>query len=326
MSCIIENFHPIELKGIDCYRSALAQILAYYNVDYRLLFLQRDTYLKYGDKIDSEQYGLFSLNEFLFDVGISLCTSVIEGQDSASTIKLAINNKTPTIAFFDSYYDDTFPAIHNQTHSRHACPIYGYDDKNFFLIGNNYVGNFERVEKTMSLETVSDCIHGYEKFNDEIPSIQIFVKTHEQAKDYFCKYINKFFDFYKYHDKDISAHLNSLSRYVDYLKDYCFEEQNLYRLTCQSFIAFNDLVKYRTSEYYGLQAIFRNVDDLLRIDEDIVERGNYVRSMFYHIFNTKEIRFEMLEKAIYKINEMICLEKSRFDYFLHESPFAIRYN
>ncbi len=76
---------------------------------------------------------------------------------------------------------------------------------------------------------------------------------------------------------------------------------------------FNDLVKIRISEYYGISRVFPNTYGLLKIDESIVEKGNYIRAVFYHAFNTKEIRKEMLEKSLNYIRDIIDMEIKRYN-------------
>lgn len=313
VSYIIENFKPVDLKELDCYRSAVAPILKYYNVDYKLLFLQRDLYLKYDEKLDCEQYDIFSLSDFFDDVGVLRSYVTDESQDIISTIKSSIDHNRPIIAFFDSYYDDTFPAVYNKTHSRHACPIYGYDDENFFVIGNDYVGDFKRIAKTMSIKTVHNCIEGYKKLYNNVPCIQIFSRYTVNDENYRDKYSNKYINFYCYHNADIMKHLLSLREYVNFFENNCFDEKIALKHSCQSLIMFNDLVKIRISEYYGISRVFPNTYGLLKIDESIVEKGNYIRAVFYHAFNTKEIRKEMLEKSLNYIRDIIDLEIKRYN-------------
>ena len=97
------------------------------------------------------------------------------------------------------------------------------------------------------------------------------------------------------------------------IENNCFDEKILSKFLCQYFISFNDFVKNRISEYYGISQIFSNAYKLLKIDEKIVEKGNYIRSVFYHAFYAKEIRKEMMEKSLDYIRGIIDLEIKRYN-------------
>ena len=87
---------------------------------------------------------------------------------------------------------------------------------------------------------------------------------------------------------------------------------------------FNDLMKIRISEYYGISWVFPNTYGLLKIDESIVEKGIYIRAVFYHFFNTKEIKKEMPGKSLNYIRDIIGLEIKRYNLLENFQPLVER--
>lgn len=128
----------------------------------------------------------------------------------------------------------------------------------------------------------------------------------------------------RYHNVDIMKHLLSLREYVNFFENNCFDEKIALKHSCQSSIMFNDLMKIRISEYYGISRVFPNTYGLLKIDESIVEKGNYIRAIFYHAFNTKEIRKEMPGKSLNYIRDIIDLEIKRYNLLENFQPLVER--
>lgn len=291
---IIDNFHPASSFRMDCYRHSLIPIINHFNMMWEIFMLFPLNHFSFDGKLECVEFSDIKINHMLMDVGIKRSFVKVSDEDLIDVICSSIDNKYPVIVYIDSFYNPSFPSIYMKHHSQHCIPIYGYNRENeeFNIIDSDYIDDFTRKECSISFSDLKNCFLSYVKHYNSVSDIQVFSKIQPKCQNTKKKYIGLFKDI-------VCNNEDPLTKYHEEFGDFCKYFENIYnnqeimlKLSSSLYMAFNKMINAKHIEYVGYKIILSDYMEIIKIIENLIEKYNYVRAIFFKTHYSKKYRVE----------------------------------
>lgn len=317
------NFLKVKLPPktrMDCYRMAIYPILKYYDLDSELLFITKNTNLRYQEKLFCKEIECINIRQIFNDFGIEyLCINLTCKEKILSIIKNAIDNDCFAICFMDIFYYSPFKSIFQKVHTIHGVPIYGYNDEKrvFYVIDSDYLESFNRIFLEVPYDDIINSVIGYSSLN-KFANIQL-LKMDDSNTTSNCaiNYIRRkhAIEYSKcINAVEYSECITEFNSLYNYISAFCTSENEMIKFSKQSYRHIDQFINSRMLEYYGIPYIFENTDELQNLNSAIVEKSNFVRSIMYRTAYTSEYRKKSFEKFPEYFESILDNEKRRLEF------------
>lgn len=303
---IINNFFPAKSFRMDCYRHALIPIIHHFNKNWEIFMLFPLNHFSFENRLECREFGNVKINHMLLDVGIKRDFVNVSDEDFIDFICYSIDNEQPIIVYIDSYYNPSFPSIYMKYHSQHCIPVYGYDrqKKEFNIIDSDYMEDFSRKQRIMSFQDLKNCFLSYIKQYNSTGNIQRFSAIPSKCKQPKEKYINILRNIYFDQSDPLQKYHHEFEKFCEYF-ERIYSDRKVVLKSCDLFyMAFNKMINFKHMEYIGYQSILIDYEKINEIIEELIEKYNYVRAIFFKTHYSqkyKEESFYNCSKAMWDI-------------------------
>lgn len=322
MKKIIDNINIEDILRMDCFSQCICPVIKHYGGRISPLYIMESLHMtNIGNIIECVETRCFSLKDYIKDVGLGIIhCKYIDEENLMIDIKRALNRNMFVICSIDLYFNSTFPAVYLKSHSRHGMLIYGYDDERevFHVVSIDYVESFTRVKKTMSYSDIINGVKGYvENYGYKYPICSIY-NIGEIRNDLLEKYMSIYIEFH-YKNRHFELEDNyRFGEYCEYFNNMKNDVEYIKTIARHMFSRISSLVNSRMLEYYGFSKILINSKDITEINEQIVEKANYIRTVFYRTMYLGDYRKLTYEKCSKYLGDIQKLEEKRIYIILND--------
>ena len=315
----IDGVQPISGFRLDCYRNALLPAVRFFNKDIRPFLLAKIGKYQYDKTLDFVEIELMRYNMAFKYIGIGNRYFNTSSETIKKDICDFVDKKVLVIVYLDTYYYPHFPASYNKFHSRHGVLVHGYDwEKNvFYLVDTDFIESFEYKNIVIPMENV---VYAHEKMVEHF-KMRNYVETienfSENRKSFFEDYVRFYTNYFISNYDCFVESINKLQYFVE-----CFGldlncEETAMKYVPQLFISLNRVINCRHLMYYSYSCVFKGVEDILHHLEILLDDYNYVRSVMYKSYYSKQYRSVSFEKC-YEIMKRIVIQEKELHHNILE--------
>ena len=315
----LDNMNFLYSGRMDCYRHALFPIIKYYKRKAFPILLENTVSINYDSEARACTWKIIKISDYLIDIGLKEQYFIPKKDRIIDFCRNSIKDGNPIVCKVDIFYYSLFPAAYQKIHSGHGFPIYGYDDETqmFNIIDTDYADSFERGYKSVPYQDIEKGVISYMEYLKRENSLTRIV-------DDMCMPVNikmgKYIEIYQeFWEKNINTLLDDLENFYVFCEIFANEVYYAERMIelSKSFTFHLDiLINARILEFHVFKRSFLNINPLLEIDEKLIEKYNFIRSIFYRTSYTNIYREQSFCKCVPYMYEIYQLEKRRMEVIL----------
>lgn len=292
---------PIPFTNIwykDCFFMSLFHLLDLQQRNKILLnefYLYQDSYELLNIKSVKLYHDIYSL---LSTIGMT-CNYEFRVSDVVESVIKSLDSGEYVILAIDPFYEDIRRDTYQKSHIPHCILVYGYSDKEFNIVEQNYSLSLQYSHKTITHDILYDSYHGFLKqmvdpnyIGDKFPSE---CKIQEQYPTYFAiKYnrqkvnvdIDKMISF-------ILSYIPDMLNSIEHLESRKIELQKYYEISNETelnllIISINKIIIAKKIDLYRFDIIASDKEKGLLIQS--ITKWTYLRTIFSKLLYTKKHR------------------------------------